>query len=130
MPARSRHSSRRSFSAIAIYAPENATAVQAAFAEEVEKVVTDGFTEEELVGARQGWLESQQLARAQDSQLAGALSQGLYFDRTFMFAADIEDRVRSLTLEEVNQAVRDRLDLSKMTIVTAGDFANRKPPIG
>ena len=119
-----------SFSAIAIYAPENAAAVQAAFIEEMEKVVTEGFTEEELDVAKQGWLESQQLARAQDSQLAGALSQGLYFDRTFMFAADIEDRVRSLTVQEVNQAVRDRLDLSRMTIVKAGDFANRKPPIG
>jgi zinc protease len=119
-----------SFSAIAIYAPENAAAVQAAFVEEMEKVLTQGFTQTELDAAKQGWLESQQLARAQDSQLAGALSQGLYFDRTFTFDAELEGRVRGLTLDEVNQAVRDRLDLSRMTIVKAGDFSSTKPPIG
>ena len=67
--------------------------------------------------------------RAQDSQLAVSLSSALYFDRTMMFEADIEARVRGLTLEEVNQAVRDRIDLEKIIIVKAGDFAN-KPPIG
>ena len=41
---------------------------------------------------------------------AGALSQALYFDRTMMFDADTEARVRGLTLDEVNQAVRDRID--------------------
>jgi zinc protease len=116
-----------SFIAFAIYAPENAGAVQAAFVEEMERVIADGFTQEELDAAKQGWLESRQLSRAQDSQLAAALSQALYFDRTLMFDADIEARVRGLTLGDVNQAVRDRIDLSTMTIVKAGDFANARP---
>jgi len=34
------------------------------------------------------------------------------------------------TLEEVNQAIRDRLDLSKLTIVKGGDFANKRTTIG
>jgi hypothetical protein len=38
--------------------------------------------------------------------------------------------VRSLTVDEVNQAIRDRLDLSKLSIVKAGDFANKRVPIG
>ena len=119
-----------SFTAFAIYAPENVAALEAAFREEMEKVVTEGFTEEELAVAKQGWLESQQLMRAQDSQLAAALSQGLYFDRTLAFDAELEERVRALTLAEVNQAVRDRIDLSKITIVKAGDFSTARPPIG
>jgi zinc protease len=93
----------------------------------MERVIADGFTQEELDAAKQGWLESRQLSRAQDSQLAAALSQALYFDRTLMFDADIEARVRGLTLGDVNQAVRDRIDLSTMTIVKAGDFANARP---
>jgi zinc protease len=68
--------------------------------------------------------------RAQDSQLAGALSQGLYFDRAFDFDAGLEDRVRTLTLEEVNRAARERIDVSKMTIVKAGDFPVERRPIG
>jgi zinc protease len=119
-----------SFSAFAIYAPENVEALEAAFQEEMEKVVTDGFTQEELATAKQGWLESQQLMRAQDSQLAGALSQGPYFDRTFDFDAGLEERVRALGLEEVNRATRERIDLSKMTIVKAGDFPVERRPMG
>lgn len=118
------------FIAVAIFAPENVDKVEAALIEELEKVLSDGFTQEELDGARQGWLEGRQLGRSQDGNLARGLSQNLYFDRTFQFDADLEERVRSATLEEVNQAIRDRLDLSKLTIVKAGDFANKRTTIG
>jgi len=118
-----------SFVALAIHAPENVDAVQAAFVEEMEAVLAEGFTQEELDAAKQGWLETRQLARAQDSQLASALSQNLYFGRTMMFEADTEARVRGLTLEEVNRALRSWIDPAKMTVVKAGDFANH-PPIG
>jgi zinc protease len=118
------------FMAVAIFAPENVDRVESALIEELEKVLADGFTQEELDRARQGWLEGRPLGRAQDGNLAGALSQNLYFDRTFAFDAELEERVRSVTLEEVNQTVRDRLDLSKLTIVKAGDFASRRTPIG
>jgi|GEM_PF-5550241 len=43
---------------------------------------------------------------------------------------ELENRVRSVTLEEVNQAIRDRLDISRLTIVKAGDFANNRATIG
>ena len=118
------------FSAVAIYAPENAAALEIAFVEELEKVLSDGFTAEELATAQQGWLEGAQLSRAQDSALSAALSSGLYFDRTTLFDAELEERVRSVTLEEVNQAIRDRLDMEKITIVKAGDFAKTRTPIG
>ena len=118
------------FVAVAIFAPENVDKVEAALIEELEKVLSEGFTQEELDGAQQGWLEGQQLGRAQDGNLAGGLSQNLYFDRTFQFDAALEERVRSVTLEEVNQAIRDRLDPTKLTIVKAGDFANKRTIIG
>lgn len=118
------------FLAVAIFAPENVDKVETALMEELEKVVTGGFTTEELDGARNGWLEGRQLNRAQDNSLAGAIAQNLYFGRTFQFDEELESRVQSITLEEVNQAIRDRLDLSKLTIVKAGDFANKRVPIG
>ena len=111
------------FSVFAIYAPENEAALQQAFDEEIQAVLRDGFTEEELQTAKQGWLENRQLGRAQDSSLAGQLSQGLYFDRTLGFDQELEDEVRALTLQEVNRVTRARLDPSKLTIVKAGDFA-------
>jgi zinc protease len=110
------------FSASAIYAPENASALETAFDEVLTEVLRDGFTDDELTTAKQGWLEGRQMGRAQDSGLAGTLSQALYFDRTLIFDAELEDRVRSMTLNEVNRAIRARLDPSKITIVRAGDF--------
>ncbi len=113
------------FMAQAIYAPENADALQTAFDEVIEGVLRDGFTEDELRTAKQGWLEGRQLGRAQDSTLAGALSLGLYFDRDLTFDAELEDRIRATTLAEVNRVVSERLDRSNITVVKAGDFSGR-----
>jgi zinc protease len=119
-----------SFTAFAISAPENSEKVEAAFKEEIQKVLDDGFTEDELTTSKQGILESRQLGRAQDASLSGQISSNLYFDRTFQIDAALEERIRALTLEEVNAAVRRHLDLTKMTIVKAGDFTGAKNKIG
>jgi zinc protease len=108
--------------AYALYAPENADALEAAFVDEIERALRDGFTEEELQVARQGWLEARQLSRVQDSSLASALSQGLYFDRTMMVDDALENRVRELGVAEVTRVFRERIDVSRMTFVKAGDF--------
>ena len=51
-----------------------------------------------------------ELDKAFDGQRSGpaGIASNLYFDRTFAFSQEQEDRVRALTLEEVNQAIRDR----------------------
>jgi zinc protease len=49
---------------------------------------------------------------------------------TFEFDAALEERIRALTVEEIDAAVRRHLDLSKITIVKAGDFAGGRPEIG
>jgi len=113
------------FTAYAISAPENVDAVQEAFLDELDRALRDGFTDDELRVAKQGWLESRQLGRAQDSSLAAVLSQGLYFERTLDFDASMEERVEAVTLDEVNQALREWIDPSKLTIVRVGDFAGR-----
>jgi len=114
------------FVAYAICAPENVGAVEAAFREELAKVVDGGFRAEELEAAKRGWLESRQLGRADDRALAGTLASNLYFDRTMAWDAAFEEAVRSLTVEEVNRAVRSRLDPEKLTVVKAGDFAGAR----
>lgn len=114
------------FMAFAICAPESMEELEAAFREEIQRVLDDGFFAAELDIAKQGYLRSRQLSRAQDPSLANALMQGLHFDRDFMWDAMHEEHVRDLTVEEVNSAVRRYLDLSKMTIVKAGDFEGAK----
>ncbi|HSW28766.1 MAG TPA: pitrilysin family protein [Longimicrobiales bacterium] len=118
------------FTAYAIAAPGNVEKVETAFREEIQKVLAEGFTEDEMATSKQGLLETRQLARAQDASLAGQISSNLYFDRTFGFDADLEERIRALTLDQVNAAVRRHLDLAKTTIVKAGDFSGAKAKIG
>ncbi|HKJ00993.1 MAG TPA: pitrilysin family protein, partial [Longimicrobiales bacterium] len=118
------------FFAYAIYAPENADKLEAAFKEEMQKVLSGGFTADEVAAAKQAVLEQRQLQRAQDPSLSGQISSNLYFDRTFRFDAALEQKIRDLTAEDVNAAIRRHLDLSKITLVKAGDFAKGKPPIG
>lgn len=118
------------FLAYAIHAPENVDALEAAFREELEKVLADGFTADEVETAKQGLLEGRRLGRAQDASLAGQISSNLYFDRTFAFDAALEERIRALTPEEVHAAVRRHLDPEKITIVKAGDFAGAKAGTG
>ena len=111
-----------SFFALAIYAPENAEALETAFREEIQKVLDGGFLEDEVEVAKGGYVQSRELERAQDASLVGMLTQGLYFDRTLAREAEFEERIESLTVEEINAAVRRHLDLSKMMIVKSGDF--------
>ena len=118
-----------SFFAVSIQAPENGEKVEAALREEIQKVLDDGFTDDELGVAKQGYLQSRELGRAQDGSLVSMLTQGLYFDRTFAWDAEFEARVRDLTAEDVNAAVRRHLDLDKMTMVKAGDFAGAANPV-
>ena len=112
------------FFTFAIYAPENADSLEAAFYEELRLVLDEGFAAEEVEAAKQGWLEGRQLSRAQDAELAAQLASRLYFDRTFSgWDAELEAAVRALTVEEINEAVRSFLDLDAITVVKAGDFS-------
>jgi len=112
-----------SFFAYAIQAPENVERVEAALREEIQRVLDAGFTEDDLALAKLGYLQSRELARAQDGSLVSMLTQGLYFDRTLLWEAEFEERIQDLTVEGVNAAVRRHLDLNKMTFVKAGDFS-------
>ncbi|MCW5970536.1 MAG: insulinase family protein [Blastocatellales bacterium] len=113
------------FGAFAIYAPQNATKLEAAFREEIARVLKDGFTEAEVREAKSGWLQSRQVSRAQDNELAGRLSAQLYIDRTITWDAQFEKKVEALTPEQILAAMRRHLDPAKLSVVKAGDFAGK-----
>jgi zinc protease len=111
------------FGARAIYAPQNAAKLEAAFKEELERVLRDGFTQEELDAARTGWLQGRTVTRSQDGQLAGRLATDLYLERTFKRDTDLENKVQALTTAQVNAALRKYVSVDKISIFKAGDFA-------
>lgn len=112
------------FFANAIYAPQNVAKLEAAFKEEIQKVITEGFTAEEFAQAKQGWLLSRQRNRGNDGGLAQVLSNYLFINRTFAWDGELEKKVQALTLEEVNAAMKKYLTPDKISIFKAGDFAN------
>jgi zinc protease len=111
------------FGARAIYAPQNAAKLEAAFKEELERVLRDGFTQEELDAARTGWLQGRTVTRSQDGPLASRLATDLYLERTFKRDTDLENKVQALTAAQVNAALRKYVSVDKMSIFKAGDFA-------
>ena len=111
-----------SFMTYAIYAPENAEKLEKAFFEELNKVVTEGFTADELKAAKAGWLQSRSVSRSQDNELSGRLNNYLYLDRTLQFDADFEKQVEAITVEQVNGAMKKFIDPKKISIIKAGDF--------
>ncbi|CAN5730158.1 pitrilysin family protein [soil metagenome] len=115
-----------SFFANAIYAPENADKLEAAFRDEIRKATTEGFTAEEVEAAKSGYLQSRQLSRAQDRELAGRLNSYLYLDRTIAFDAAFEERIKNLTSTQVNAAMKKYITPDSITIIKAGDFAKAK----
>ena len=105
----------------AIAAPQNVNRVEQAVKEELERVLRDGFTDEEIRLAKQGYRQERVLARSEDGSLAAGWVGNLDLDRTYEFARDFESRVDAVTAEQLLTVVRKYLDLSKMTIVVAGD---------
>ncbi len=112
-----------SFTATAIYAPQNVARLEAVFKEEIGRALKEGFTKEEVEAAKHGYLQSRQVSRAQDNELVGRLRNYLFLNRTFAFDADLDRRIQALTPEQINAAMRKYITPDKITIIKAGDFA-------
>jgi zinc protease len=119
-----------SFFAFAIYAPENVEKLEKAFKEEIQKVVTEGFTGEEIAAAKSGWSQSRTVNRAQDGGLAGTLNNYLFIKRDLSWDESFEKKVMSLTPEQINAAMKRHLNPDKISIMKAGDFAKMKKTDG
>ena len=109
--------------AYAISAPQNTAKVEAALREEVQKAITEGFTEDELIEAKKGWRQSAEVGRTQDASLARRLSGYLGIDRTLAYDKDLEAKVAALTVAKVNEALRQNLKAVNLSFISAGDFA-------
>ena len=108
--------------AYAIYAPQNAAKLEKAFREELDRVLKDGYTAQEVTEGKSGYLQGRQVSRAQDGSLARTLSQDLFLKRTLYWDEEFEKRVAALTPEDIVAAMRRHIDPAKFTFVKAGDF--------
>lgn len=112
---------KATFIAYAICAPENLAKVETGFKEEFEKVIDDGFTQEELDAAVKGMVQNRRIDRAKDSRLVGTLAGNLDLDRTMKWDKEFEQAIKSLKVEDINKAFREHLSLDNISIIKAGD---------
>ncbi len=113
---------RTSFYIFAISNPENATKLHEAIQEELKRLVDSGITQEELDRAKEGYLQSQQVARTEEMSLISLLEAYSFIGRDMKYVADYESKVRNLTVEDVNAAVKTHIKPERLFIVSAGDF--------
>ena len=106
----------------AISNPTNSVRVVKAAREELERLLRDGLSAEELANARTGYLEALKMNRSNDIALAGLLSNLRHLGRTMAYEADFEKSIAALSPEEVLAALKKHLDPGKLIVVTAGDF--------
>ncbi|HXF04670.1 MAG TPA: pitrilysin family protein [Blastocatellia bacterium] len=111
------------FLGYAIYAPQNVARLETAFKEEIERALREGFTPDEIKAAKTGWLQAQEVSRAQERELVGRLAMYLFLNRTLAWDAELEKKIQALTPEEIVAALRRHIDPSRISIVKAGDFA-------
>jgi len=117
---------RTNFMVLAIYNPANVDKVVAGVDEELARLLRDGVKTDELEKAKTGYLQQQQVMRTMDAMLAASLAENLYLGRTMQFQADLEQKIKTLTPEAVDAALRKHLDPKRLSIVTAGDFVKKK----
>jgi zinc protease len=110
------------FQAFAIAAPQNVLKVEAAFKEEMQRALADGFTQKELDDDRTGWLQEQQVNRSEDGSLVRTLTSRDYDGRTMAWDEELATKVSALTPGDIGKAVRRNIDPAQISIVKAGDF--------
>lgn len=113
---------RTAFYVFAISNPANAGKLKAAIAEELTRLVADGITQEELTEAKDGYLQSLQVARTDENSLISMLEAYAFIGRDMKYVAEFETKVRDLTVEQVNVTLKQHLKPERLFIVAAGDF--------
>jgi zinc protease len=113
---------RAGFTISAIVNPQNINRLQQCAVEELERLLRDGVTKDELDRAREGYLQGLRVGRANDAALAGTLGGLRHLNRTMVWESDLEKKISCLTPEQVKAALDQYIDPRKLVLVKAGDF--------
>ncbi len=113
------------FNAYAIYAPQNRDKLEKAFNEEIEKVSTQGYSEEEVASGIKSWLDMQEVnQRSQDNFIVRHLSLYMEWGKDLFWDKKLEQNVSKLSAADVNTVMTKYLNISQISVVKAGDFTH------
>jgi zinc protease len=115
------------FLGYAILNPTNVDRLASAYREEVDRVLKEGFTAQEVEAARTGYVQARSQGRANDNELVGTLVARRFAGRTMAYDENLEKAIMALTPAQVNAAAKKYIDPTKTVIVRAGDFVKNPP---
>ncbi len=106
----------------AIANPENAPKVEAAFKEELNRALTQGFMADEVERAKKQWVQDNGVNMAQDAFIAQWLAHYGQYGRSFTRLSETLRQVREMTPDHVNAAFRKFIDPAAFSYFIGGDF--------
>ena len=110
-----------SFNIFAIVAPQNVGKLELAIKEELQKALQDGFTKEELAQAKSGLLQQRKLRRTEDAALAIGWTSLMHMQHSYAYSHALDQQLQAASLQQVNQALREKLKLDKLSFFIAVD---------
>jgi zinc protease len=110
----------------AIFNPEYKGRLDSALHEEIAKARNAGFTKDELEKSKTSWLEQNKSSLGMNDFLANQLRRYIRDGRSLDEFTNFENKVKGLSLESVNAALRKYFDLSKLVMVYSGEFEKGK----
>ena len=110
-----------------ILAPANAERFASAWREEIDRALKEGFTAEEINAVRDGYLQQRGQGRANDGQLINTLVANRFNGRTMAWDEQLEAKIRALSPDQINAAMKKYIDPKQIMIFRAGDFAKNPP---
>lgn len=111
-----------SFTSYAIFNPNVTAQVATAMREELDRARQEGFTAQEIEAAKSAILQETRVSRSEDANLASGLARQLYLGRTYAFSADLETKIKAVTPEVAQGALRKYVNPSNLVVVRAGTF--------
>jgi zinc protease len=112
----------------AIFNPLYKGRLDSALRQEVDKAIKGGFTQDELSKSVSSFMEQDKTSLGDNNNLAGLLRAYMINDRDLNQYKEFETKVKTLSLDAVNAALRKYFDKSKLVMVYGGDFEKGKTP--
>ena len=106
----------------AIFNPIYKNRLDSAFKDEVGKALQGGFTADELKTAVTAWLGTRKTLIGVDQYLVFHVASFLEEGKDMNFDTEYEDKVKSLSVDQVNAALKKYINPDKMMLIYAGDF--------
>ncbi len=113
------------FTVFAICNPQNLEKVDSGALQEVNKVLKDGVSADELDEGKKSYLQDMAVSRGDDAKLAAMLQEGLYLGKTFTYYADLEKQISELQVGDVNRALQKHISPKRFVIIRAGDLSKK-----